>query len=296
MFEDYKEKQSAFYNYLTTSLKNNKISHAYLIETNGVSYAYDLAISLAKFFLCDNDHTSLSCDFCKNLDINNYPDIKVIDSLTKVIKKEQLIELQNDFKVKPIYGKYLIYIIKDANLLNKASANTILKFLEEPSDDIIAILLTDNVYNVIDTIVSRCQVLSLVPETLIFDGIFKDYKDIDRDSKIRDIINFYVRYEDVNTYIMTDTDVYRFKDEIALLLNIGLYLYFDVLNILLGRDIVYFKEFDDSIRKIVKNNEISDIIWKIDLINQFIINTKFNVNKELFIDNFIISLGGRIDD
>ena len=37
---------------LENSINNNKISHAYLIETNGVSYGYDLAISLAKFFLC----------------------------------------------------------------------------------------------------------------------------------------------------------------------------------------------------------------------------------------------------
>lgn len=296
MFEDYKKKQNAFYNYMAASLKNNKISHAYLIETNGVSYAYDLAISLAKFFLCEN-HDSTCCDFCNNLDIDNYPDIKVIDSVTKVIKKEQLIDLQSAFKVKPVYGKYLIYIIKDANLLNKASANTILKFLEEPSENIIAILLTENVYNVIDTIVSRCQVLSLIPEVLVFDSIFKDYSNFnERKMMIDEIIDFYVRYEDVGTYIMTDKDVYKYKDNLSILLNVGLYLYFDVLNILFNRNLSYFSEYEDKIRKIVKKNKISDIIWKIDIINQFVQNSKFNVNKELFIDNFVISLGGVIND
>ena len=52
-------------------------------------------------------------------------------------------------------------IIKETEKLNASSANTILKFLEEPEDGIIAILLTDNRYHVLDTILSRCQILSL---------------------------------------------------------------------------------------------------------------------------------------
>ena len=45
--------------------------------------------------------------------------------------------------------------------MNDYSANTILKFLEEPSSDIIAILLTTNRFNIISTILSRCQFLSI---------------------------------------------------------------------------------------------------------------------------------------
>ena len=55
-------------------------------------------------------------------------------------------------------------MIREAEKLNGFSANTILKFLEEPEDDIIAFLLTDNRYHVLDTILSRCQVLSLKEE------------------------------------------------------------------------------------------------------------------------------------
>ena len=75
--------------------------------------------------------------------------------------------------------------------------------------------------------------------------------------------------------------------------KIGLYLYFDVINCLLKRNMVNFDSDDVTIIKIMKNNEISDIIWKIDLINQFIEMNKFNVNKELFIDKFIIMMGGK---
>lgn len=285
MFVDYKEKQNAFYNMMLTTVKNNKISHAYLIETNGVSYANDLAISLAKFFLCNNSFSCDDCDLCRNFDINNYPDIKIIETDSKIIKKEQMIDLQKDFSVKPVYGKYLIYIIKDVNLFNRASANTILKFLEEPSDDIIAILLTDNVYNVIDTIVSRCQVLSLVPD--LEDDSF--ISSIDKES-LNGILRFYSLIDDVGTKMITMNDVYNFKDILDVLLKTGLYLYFDVLNCLLGRDVVMFDTNNEFFKRIVQCNEINDIIHKIDLINKFIENSKFNVNRELFIDNLIISL------
>ena len=57
--------------------------------------------------------------------------------------------------------KALVIDYKEADKLNMSSANTILKFLEEPEDDIVAILVANNRYAVIETILSRCQVLSL---------------------------------------------------------------------------------------------------------------------------------------
>lgn len=35
-----------------------------------------------------------------------------------------------------------------------------MKFLEEPEDNIIAILMTDNIHQLLDTIISRCQIIS----------------------------------------------------------------------------------------------------------------------------------------
>ena len=50
-------------------------------------------------------------------------------------------------------------VINDVELLNTSAANSILKFLEEPEENIIAILITSNRNLVINTIVSRCQVI-----------------------------------------------------------------------------------------------------------------------------------------
>lgn len=50
MLEDYKEKQPLFYNQVSKIIKSDKISHAYLIETNVVLIGFDIAMSLPKSF------------------------------------------------------------------------------------------------------------------------------------------------------------------------------------------------------------------------------------------------------
>lgn len=304
MLNEYEEKQPQLYKYVEKVIKNNKLTHAYLIETNGLPYGFDIALALSKTFLCPKNclkkEDCFECNICSNIDKGNYPDLKVIEAEGKNIKKEQLLELQEAFKVKNLYGKYLIYIIKDANLLNKSSANTILKFLEEPSENIIAILLTDNIYNCIDTIVSRCQILSLKnPTDVINENIYKKYTTDENINEFindvnKNVISFYIMLENNKTETIAYYDSNYFKEKIELLLTIGLYLYIEVLNIKYERETNNLKEYDEEIKKISINNETSDIIKKIEIINKFLKENNFNVNKELFLDNFIITFSGGI--
>ena len=69
-----------------------------------------------------------------------------------IIQKEQVTNLKNEFKIKSAFNNKRIYIIKNAENLNKSSANTMLKFLEEPEDNIIALLITNNKTKVLETI------------------------------------------------------------------------------------------------------------------------------------------------
>ena len=54
-----------------------------------------------------------------------------------------------------------IYIIKDCDKMNKQASNSLLKFLEEPVPGIIAILMTNHIGKLLDTIISRCQLIRL---------------------------------------------------------------------------------------------------------------------------------------
>ena len=101
------------------------------------------------------------------IDNDNYPNIKIVKPDGLWIKKEQILEVQSDFKKESFDNNRKIYIIEDATRLNKSSGNTLLKFLEEPEENITAILLTKNKYAVIPTIMSRCININLIKKEYI---------------------------------------------------------------------------------------------------------------------------------
>ena len=95
------------------------------------------------------------------------------------IKKEQLEELQQNFSETSVESNKRIYVIHNADRLNTASANSILKFLEEPEDNIIAILMTDNIHQLLDTIISRCQIISFAKNNKALEKIIDNVKTIE---------------------------------------------------------------------------------------------------------------------
>ena len=161
MLDEFKNEQPIVYKTLINSIKNNRCSHAYLMESNGYSKVLDLSIAFAKYILCPNNYINCdncnNCSQCKNIDNKEFLELKLIEAEGQWIKKNQLEELQYDFSKKSILGNKKVYIINGAEKLNISSSNSLLKFLEEPEDGIIAILITDNIYQLLDTIISRCQ-------------------------------------------------------------------------------------------------------------------------------------------
>ena len=156
-----------FFDYIEKLFENNVLSHAYLIEVNNYEEDYKKVLTFIKMILCSKKNKSIKdlncneCNICELIDNDNYPDLYVIEPDGNNIKKEQILKLENEFSNYSLLDNKRIYIIKEAEKMNIASSNTILKFLEEPNDDIVAILLTNSRYKIIDTIISRCQILSL---------------------------------------------------------------------------------------------------------------------------------------
>lgn len=170
-----------YYEIINSIVNNNKISHAYMIEIDSYDDDFICILDFVKMILGNND------DINNLIDIGNYPDLKIIEPDGSVIKKGQLIKLQEEFRNKSFLDNKMIYIIKEADKLNESSGNTILKFLEEPEDDIVAILVTTNRYKVIETILSRCQILSLQDSDNI----------VEVSDQIIDFISFLVKKNDL---------------------------------------------------------------------------------------------------
>ena len=290
MLEDFKDLQPEFYDFALKIVDNKKISHAYFIETSSFKDGKKLAIVFAKFLLFNN-YKSKSIYFdmenINNLiDNGGYRDLYIVEPDGVWIKKEQILSLKEEFSNKSVNDSLRIYIIDQADKLNKAAANSMLKFLEEPEENIVAILLADNRYNVIKTILSRCQIFKLKGE----DNICYD------NQIIIDMFDFIMNMErnGLKTICYINdlwNKKYSTKDEYASNFEVMSEIYMDVINYKLGKDIKFNLNIDD-IEYISKNNEINDILRKVNSINQSRENNRFNLNSSLMMDKLIIDIIG----
>jgi len=252
--------------------KNKKISHAYLIETNGYNDYKIFIKHMVKSILCSDIEDD---SYIKKIDTlvenDSYPDLKYIYPDGNYIKKEQILSLEQEFSKKSLLDNKLIYVIDGAEKLNDSSANTILKFLEEPEEDIIAILVTNNRYKVLETILSRCQIIALSNNEIQLDII--------------DEINLFVKDLFITKKLIINYDLYLnslFVDrkkavESLEIIEQILYNYVNEYSIP--------KEIEDMLK--VKESKIVDYILIIDKEKS---KLDYNINMKLWLTNLIAAL------
>jgi DNA polymerase-3 subunit delta' len=79
------------------------------------------------------------------------------------IKIGQMREMSQEAQYRPYEGRRRVYIIDNAERLREEAANSILKTLEEPPESSLILLVTSKPYALLETIRSRCQMLSFAP-------------------------------------------------------------------------------------------------------------------------------------
>ena len=144
---------------LVNSIKNNKISHAYLFAGPRGIGKTSMAKIFAKAVNCmDFEKHDDVCDECENcLECNeNSVDIIEIDAASNN-GVDQIRDLKNKISIVPSVLKYKVYIVDEVHMLTNSAFNALLKTLEEPPGYVIFILATTEFYEVPETIVSRCQ-------------------------------------------------------------------------------------------------------------------------------------------
>jgi len=318
MLEEYKNFEPIIYKQMKNALKGN-LSHAYLFDLNNNVYAEKMILAFVKSILCTehlNKEEYNNCTKCKRIDEENYTELKKIYPDGQYIKKEQLDELQKNFSTKALESNYRIYIIYDADKLNTSAANSLLKFLEEPEEGILAILLTNNVNKVLKTISSRCQILNFkqnnVNEFISINNIEKDitlYKLLFTVFKISDInlieeyhrefINSvlkYIKYYETNGVksIINEKslflDVFKEKEEIYNFFELLVLFYRDVINIKLNRKLMFFDDNKSLLELVSIKNTIDNILKKIDIIIKKQKLIRNNINTNMLVDSLIIDM------
>ena len=307
MLEEYEKKEPIIYRQISNSIKNG-LSHAYLFELNDNIYAYEMIMSFVKKILSNGDD-----NIAKRIDDGNYPELKHIFPDGQLIRKEQLEELQKSFSTISLENDKRFYIIHDSEKLNVAAANSLLKFLEEPSDGIIAILLTNNINLMLKTIVSRCQILTFSKNKLedyikfnqitsditlhkLFFTIWKNKDELNEYhrnfvKKVIEFINYYEKNK-LKTIVYENRFFEEINDKIELnkFFECVILFYRDLLRYKFGSDVLYFDDYIDNIREFSCINTEEMIIKKINTLLEKVRLIKNNVNTSMFIDGIIIDM------
>ena len=263
--------------------KGNKLSHAYLVETNNIELCYKDLLNFIKRISCNNDYRENcnECNLCNLINTFNLPSLVVLEPDGKNIKKEQVVELKKRFSTIPVFTKENIYIIKEAEKLNGSSANTMLKFIEEPSDNILGFFLTNNLNNVISTIRSRCEILNFYYENSYEDASEDYYEAIYCYIKALELEKRDKIMYNKNVLLKTFSEREDIEKIFKIMLNIYTnYYLFKLKNISLKEDKCNF----------LKNYSLIDLKNRIELITKFLGDIKTNANIELLLDKYVIEL------
>lgn len=156
------QEQPVAYQTLAHALQTNKLAHAYLFHGPKGSGKLACALLLAQSLICAHrDKDGFACEQCAEcirVKTHSFADMRILDGTQISIKKEDVLKLRQAFhKTGLEHTGKRVYIVKCAENATPDALNSLLKFLEEPSGDIYAILLSEQPDRLLPTIVSRCQ-------------------------------------------------------------------------------------------------------------------------------------------
>ncbi len=253
------------YSYFLNLKEENKMSHSFLIGNVLFDDIKEELNKTIKEIFMNND-----------INIEENPDVYILRNNEKDISKDDIKELIGNLNRTSQFNNIKIYIIENCEKLNDFACNALLKTLEEPPENVYALLLSSNINDVKDTISSRCQ--------KVFVSSSINY--CQNKENIEDISNTLIEYIEKNgiNTISKNYDIYSIIEDRK--------MFIDILKSMLYK---YKNELDNSLKNnkngiISKNNTIEEISRKIVVINENINRLDIPLNKNLIIDRFIIEM------
>lgn len=243
--------QEQIVEHLKSAVKNKTAGHAYILQGERSCGKEFIAKLFAMALQCENSTDGEpcgECHSCKQALGDNQPDIiKVTHEKPNTIGVEDVRAITGDVAIKPYSSSKKIYIINEAEKMTVQAQNALLKTLEEPPEYVIIILLTTNVEAMLQTIQSRCVLLTMKP---VRDDLVKDY-------------------------LMKELHVPDYKAEVCVAFARG--------NVGRAKALASSEEFDNikheavALLKYIRDMEISEIVNAIKKINEY----KFNIDDYL---------------
>jgi len=150
---------------LRGAIKEGRVGHAYLFTGPRGTGKTTTARILAKALNCEKGPAPDpcgECERCRAADSGSEIDLVEIDAASNT-GVDYVRELREQAAYLPMHARFKIYIVDEVHMLSKPAFNALLKTLEEPPPHVKFLFATTELEKVIETVVSRCQVLRLVP-------------------------------------------------------------------------------------------------------------------------------------
>lgn len=311
--------------HLESAIEMDKVSHAYIFNGPDKSGKRMLAEAFAMTLQCESREKTpcLECKSCKQAMAYNQPDIIYVshEKPNTIGVDDIRSQVNNDIVIKPYSSRYKIYIIDEAEKMNVQAQNALLKTIEEPPAYAIIMLLTTNADSFLQTILSRCVVLSLkaVWDSTIKQHLMSHYQIPDYQADIctafaqgnvgkaiqlassddfnelkASVLQLLKRLDDIDLYEMNAAvkQITEYKLEIQ--------DYFDLMMIWF-RDVLYFKATND-VNKLIFKDEVYDIKRQaakrsyhnlemiIEALEKAKVRLNANVNFELVIELLLLTI------
>lgn len=152
---------------LREAMQRGRLAHAYLFAgPSGVGKALT-ARHLAAALVCarGTDDSCGTCPQCAKALSDSHPDVRWYrpEGAARQIKIERVRELREQAGLLPYEAARKVFVIDEADRMNRQSENCLLKTLEEPTPTSVLVLVTDAPDSLLPTTLSRCRRVNFTP-------------------------------------------------------------------------------------------------------------------------------------
>lgn len=165
---DFNEKFNKLSSEVVSSVEQHTFPHGILVECQNEDDGVEFARFAARCLVCVGENKPCGvCSHCNKAQKGGHPDIIETDGMVKKSKNfsvDVIREVRDNAYIVPNESDKKVYILKNGQNMNAQSQNAILKILEEPPSYVFFIIVTTSKSTMLDTVLSRVQVYSLLSE------------------------------------------------------------------------------------------------------------------------------------
>ncbi|MGH2808624.1 MAG: DNA polymerase III subunit delta' [Actinomycetota bacterium] len=164
---------------LANQVASGEVAHAWLLLGPAGSGKRPAAIAMAAALNCrvEPGRGCGECGSCLRIGRRRHPDVHHVVPEGPLIPVDMIRDtVIPEANRSPFEGERKVFVIEEAERMNPAAQNALLKTLEEPQPDTVFILISDREEELLETIRSRCRIVRMepVPEERIIDFLEKE--------------------------------------------------------------------------------------------------------------------------